>query len=90
MARFTAPADTSGIHLSAGYFAAKKGVVEVPEDLTVGDRSGLAANGFTPAPSAEPKSKSKSETAPRRTRRKKAAAAQKPAQPKPEKPVSQE
>jgi uncharacterized phiE125 gp8 family phage protein len=51
MARFTAPADTSGIHLNAGHFHVKKGVVEVPDDLTAGDRAGLAANGFTPAPS---------------------------------------
>lgn len=86
MARFTAPVDTTGIHLSAGHVAVKNGILEVRGDLTAGDRSGLAANGFMPAPDAAPKA----EKAPRQRRRKPRSGAAKPAQPKPEKPVSQE
>ena len=52
MARFTAPADTSGITLSTGFHAVREGILEVPDDLNDGDRLGLAANGFAPAPAA--------------------------------------
>jgi hypothetical protein len=56
MARFTAPADTSGITLSTGFHAVRGGGVEVPDDMPAGDRLGLAANGFTLAPALpEPK-----------------------------------
>lgn len=58
MARFTAPADTSGITLSSGFHPVRSGIVEVPDDLPAGDRLGLAANGFTLAP-AVPEAKGK-------------------------------
>jgi hypothetical protein len=57
MARFTAPADTSGIMLSTGFHGVRKGVVEVPDDLPAGDRLGLAANGFVPVMAIEAKAK---------------------------------
>jgi hypothetical protein len=58
MARFTAPADTSGITLSTGFHAVSGGMLEVPDDLPAADRLGLAANGFTLAPAlAEAKGK---------------------------------
>ena len=47
MARFIAPADTSGITLSSGFHPVRRGTVDVPDDMPAGDRLGLAANGFT-------------------------------------------
>lgn len=86
MARFSAPADTSGIHLGIGHFAVKKGFVEVPDDLSAGDRAGLAANGFTLAPAgdAEP-AKQKRPRAPKKPR-----GTRKAPTPKPEKPATAE
>lgn len=55
MARYTAPVDTSGITLSSGFHLTVDGIVEVPDELTDGDRNGLAANGFRLAPAEEPK-----------------------------------
>ena len=49
MLKFTAPADTTSVHLSAGPRKVVGGVLSVPaDDLTDGDRIGLAANGFVP------------------------------------------
>lgn len=64
MARFTAPADTSGITLSTGFHAVTDGIIEVPDDITLGDRNGLAANGFQPAPADTASKVKKPETPP--------------------------
>lgn len=53
--RFKAPTDTSAVSLTVGEFAVDQdGFVEIPDDLSIGDLNGLAANGFVAAPAAEP------------------------------------
>ena len=59
MAHFIAPADTSGITLSTGFHPVRDGIVEVPDTAHEGDRLGLAANGFVPAPAAPGEGKAK-------------------------------
>ena len=50
--RWKAPADTAAIHLRSGSLEVKDGHVAAPDDLSIGDLSGLNANGFVPAPEA--------------------------------------
>jgi hypothetical protein len=63
MAHFIAPADTSGITLSTGFHPVRDGIVEVPDTAHEGDRLGLAANGFVPAPAAPIEGKAKKPSA---------------------------
>lgn len=50
--RFLAPLNTTSATISTGPLPVEGGFLTVPEDveLTEGDRLGLIANGFTPAP----------------------------------------
>lgn len=48
--RFIAPEHTSGVTLSIGPVDVVDGAIDVQDDLGEGDRAGLAANGFLPAP----------------------------------------
>lgn len=50
--RFLAPLNTTSATISSGPLPVEGGFLTVPDDveLTEGDRLGLIANGFTPAP----------------------------------------
>jgi hypothetical protein len=53
MMRLLAPPHISTAFLSSGPVAVIDGAIEVADDLAPGDRAGLAASGFTPAPHAK-------------------------------------
>lgn len=54
--RFLAPLNTTSATISSGPLPVEGGFLTVPDDveLTEGDRLGLIANGFTPAPDETP------------------------------------
>lgn len=54
--RFLAPLNTTSATISTGPLPVEGGFLTVPDDveLTEGDRLGLIANGFTPAPDETP------------------------------------
>jgi hypothetical protein len=50
MIRFIAPPHIGTAFLSTGPVAVIDGAIALPDDLSLGDRAGLAASGFTSAP----------------------------------------
>ena len=55
MIRLIAPPHTGTAFLSSGPVAVIDGALELPDDLSPGDRAGLAASGFVPAPAEKTK-----------------------------------
>ena len=62
--RYAAPKDTTSITLSTGPVDVVDGFIEVDDMLSLGDATGLIANGFTPAPVPASPAKSKTPSAP--------------------------
>ena len=50
--RWSAPADTTAVTLASGPFAVSDGAVDLPADLTEGEKLGLVAAGFSLAVTA--------------------------------------
>jgi hypothetical protein len=55
MIRFIAPPHVSMAFLSTGPVAVIDGALALPDDPSPGDRAGLAAGGFVPAPAGKAK-----------------------------------